>query len=257
MLFLSGLAITAGNHRYYSHRSYECHLIVKVFYLLFGAAAIQNSVLCWASRHRSHHRFVDQEGDPHNIVKGFFWAYIGWIFYKDRPHRSFENVPDLKADRLVMWQHRYYLPLGVGVGFILPFLIGFAFERPWGGLLWGGLFRVVVFHHITFLGNATAHYLGSQSYCDENSSRDNWWLTFLTFGEGYHNFHHAFPGDYRSGIAWYHWDPTKWWIYSLNLVGLTWCLNRTAEGALLRARLSVADSRTHCTILTSTNSSGT
>jgi len=111
----------------------------------------QNSVLYWASDHRYHHRFVDQEKDPYNITKGIFWAHLSWIFSKEPPDRSFENIPDLTANRLVMWQHRYYLPIGFGMCFIAPLLLGLAFGRLWNGLLWGGLLRVVVFHHITFL----------------------------------------------------------------------------------------------------------
>jgi stearoyl-CoA desaturase (delta-9 desaturase) len=227
MLVLTGLSITAGYHRYYSHRSYECHMVVQLFYLLFGAAALQNSVLYWASDHRYHHRFVDQEKDPYNITKGIFWAHLSWIFSKEPPDRSFENIPDLTTNRLVMWQHRYYLPIGFGMCFIAPLLLGLAFGRLWNGLLWGGLLRVVVFHHITFLFLSFAHVTGSQPYSTKNSSRDNWWLAFLTFGDGYHNFHHTFQGDYRSSAAWYQWDPSKWWIWSLSQVRLTWRLNKT------------------------------
>jgi len=237
LLLFTGLAITAGYHRYYSHRSYECHPVMQVFYLLFGAAALQTSVLHWASDHRFHHRFVDHEGDPYNITKGFFWAHMGWIFYKDIPPRSLENVPDLKADRLVMWQHRYHLPLGIGVGFILPFLIGIAFGRPWGGFLWGGLLRVVLGHHGTFLINSAGHYTGRQLYTDTDSSRGTSWLAFVTLGEGYHNFHHAFPGDYRNGVLRCDWDPTKWWIWGLSRIGLTWRLHRVPARSIQRAQM--------------------
>ncbi len=236
MLITTGLAITAGYHRYYSHRSYTCRGIVQIFYVLFGAAALQNSVLHWVSNHRHHHRFVDRDGDPHNITKGKFWAYMGWAFYREVPGTGFENVPDLKTNRLVAWQHRYYLPLGIGVGFALPLLIGLTYGRPWEGLLWGGLLRVVFFHHVTFLFNVLGHGRKSQPYSDRDSSTDTWWLSFLTFGEGYHNFHHAFPRDYRSGVAWYHWDPTKWWIWGLGLVGLTSGLQRIPRRMLVAAR---------------------
>lgn len=243
MTSFTGLSVTAGYHRYYSHRSYECHPVLQVFYLLFGAATIQNSALQWASNHTYHHRFVDREGDPHNIRKGVFWTYMGWLLYKDRFDRSFENVLDLKTHLLVVWQHYYYFPVGIVIGFGLPFLIGLSFGRPWGSFLWGGLLRIVLLHHIAFLGNVVGHFIGPQPYSNRNSSRDNWWLSFLTFGEGYHNFHHTFPCDYRSGIAWYHWDPTKWWIWSLSLFGLTWGLNRTPEKAMLKARTRIEYTR--------------
>jgi len=245
MLCLTGLAINAGYHQYYSHRSYECHPLVQLFHLLFGAAAFQNSALIWAANHRSHHRFVDQERDPYNIKNGFFWAHMGWTLFKHPMElkERLANAPDLVADRLVMWQHRYYLPLTLGVGFLFPLLLGLTYERPWGGLLWGGLLRMVVFHHITFSVNSFGHSFGSQSYSEQNSSRDNWWLAFLMFGGGYHNFHHTFPGDYRGGNAWYHWDPVKWWIYSLSRVGLTWHLHRTPKAVLLKARLNTKRAR--------------
>jgi stearoyl-CoA desaturase (delta-9 desaturase) len=239
MLCCTGLAINAGCHHYYSHRSYECHWIVQIFYLLFGAAAIQNSTLVWASNHRAHHRFVDQEGDPYNIRRGFFWAHMGWTFYQNPlpPERRFANVPDLTADRLVMWQHRYYLPLSVGTGFLLPLLLGCVYGRPWGSLLWGGLLQMVLFHHITFLVNSAGHSTGSQPYSARDSSRDNWWLALLMFGGGYHNFHHTFPSDYRSSVVWYQWDPTKWWIWSLNRAGLARRLRRTPVRSILQAQM--------------------
>jgi stearoyl-CoA desaturase (delta-9 desaturase) len=242
MMGATGLSITAGYHLYYSHRNYECHFLLQLFYLVFGAATLQNSVLRWASNHRYHHRFVDQAGDPYNVRKGIFWAHMGWAFYKytARPAQGFANIPDLEADRLARWQNRYYWPLGLGVSCGLPFLLGYVFGRPWGGFVWGGLLRVVLILHCSFLINSAAHRFGSQPYSDKNSSRDNWWLPFLTFGAGYHNYHHTFPGDYRNGVAWYHWDPTKWWIWSLHLVGLTWNLHRIPEQAIAKARMSKA-----------------
>ncbi len=227
MMLLTGLSITAGYHRHYSHRTYDCHRGLQTFYLLFGAAALQTSVLNWVSDHRNHHRFVDRDGDPYNSRKGFFWAHMGWIFYEDVTPRSLDNVSDLKRDPLVLAQHRFHFPLGLAVGFGLAYLIGLAFGRPWGGVLWGGLLRVVVAQHGTFLVNSAAHYFGRQPYSEANSSRDNGWLALLTLGEGHHNFHHAFPGDYRNGARWYDWDPTKWWIRGLSAVGLAWGLNRT------------------------------
>lgn len=224
---LTGLAVTAGYHRHFSHRAYDCHPVVQFLYLVFGAAAMQNSVLCWAADHRDHHRYVDKEQDPYNIKKGFLWAHIGWIFF-DKPadEKRLEKVQDLMKLPLARWQHRYYVPLAVTVSFALPFLLGLCFDRPWGGLLWGGVLRMVVSHHSTFLINSAAHYFGDQPHSTANSARDSWWLAFLSFGEGYHNFHHAHPGDYRNGTAWYHWDVTKWLVRSLSMVGLAWNLRR-------------------------------
>jgi stearoyl-CoA desaturase (delta-9 desaturase) len=241
MVVLTGIAITAGYHRYYSHRSYECHPAIQAYYLLFGAAAMQTSVLNWACDHRKHHRFVDQDQDPHSIKKGFFWAHMGWIFYKDVPPRDHSNVADLQNSALVRFQHRHHLTLGALVGFGLPFICGLAFGRPWGGVLWGGLIRLILAHHWTFLINSAAHCIGRQPYSERDSSRDSGWLALFTLGEGHHNFHHAFPGDYRNGVRWYQWDPTKWWLFALSGIGLAWNLRRTPAEFVARSRMRTAD----------------
>jgi stearoyl-CoA desaturase (Delta-9 desaturase) len=237
MYFLTGLAITAGYHRYYAHRTYACHPIVQALMLVFGAAALQNSALAWVSDHRTHHRHVDRPADPYNIRRGFLWAHIGWIFFRDAPGTPKPaNVGDLERSRLVRLQARFYVLLAVGVGLGVPYLIGLAFDRPWGGVLWGGLVRTVFVHHCTFLINSAAHSFGERPYSTEVSARDNRWLALLSYGEGYHNFHHAFPGDYRNGVAWYHFDPTKWTIRSLAAVRLAWGLRRTPAAAIERRR---------------------
>jgi len=227
MTVSTGLAITAGYHRYYSHRTYGCHPIVQAYYLAFGAAALQAPVLNWVADHRDHHRFVDQDSDPYNIKRGFFYAHMGWTFYKDAGQRDAARTRDLAQNDLVLLQRRYHELLGLVVGFGCPFLLGLAFGRPGGGLLWGGLLRLVVVHHGTFMINSVGHRFGRQSYSDWNSSKDNTLLAVITLGEGYHNFHHAHPRDFRNGVRWYHWDPTKWWIFTLSLLGLAWGLHRT------------------------------
>lgn len=237
---LTGLSITGGYHRYFAHKTYVSHPLLKLFYLVFGACALQNTALRWASDHRNHHRYTDTEKDPYNFQKGFWYAHMGWIFYK-RPTdpNQLTNVPDLLQDRLVLWQHHYYLLIAVLIGFGIPTLIGLAFGRPLGGLLWGGVLRVVLVHHCTFLVNSASHRFGKQPYATDDSSRDCWWLAFLTNGEGYHNFHHTFPSDCRNGIRWFQWDPTKWWIWSLQMVGLTSRLNRISAQALWQARTAM------------------
>ncbi len=229
MYTLAGLSITAGYHRYFSHRSYECNAFVKFIWLIFGASAVQNSALAWSSDHRIHHRYSDKDQDPYNISKGFFWAHMGWIYFIDREKPELENVRDLQKDRLVMWQHRNYILILLVVGFGLPFLIGLACGRPWGGLLWGGLIRMVLGHHTTFLINSAAHTFGTKPASSSISARDCWWLSFFSFGEGYHNYHHAHPSDYRNGVAWYHCDITKWVISALSVPGWTWNLRRISK----------------------------
>lgn len=240
LYLLSGLSITAGYHRYFAHRTHETHPLLQIFYLLLGAAAFENSALNWSADHRCHHRYTDQDRDPYNIRKGFFWAHMGWIFYETKVDPDFETVPDLLTNRWVMWQHKYYLLISVVVSFVVPTLIGALYGSALGGFLIGGLLRVVFVHHGTFLINSAAHMFGSQPYSDKNSSRDNWSLAFFTFGEGYHNFHHTFPNDYRNGARFYQWDPTKWWIQTMNFLGFTRRLHRVKDWAILQARYKMA-----------------
>lgn len=238
---LTSVSVTGGYHRLYSHRAYDASKAVQLFYLIFGASAVENSLLNWASDHRYHHRYVDKNEDPYNILKGGLYAHMGWIFYKDTrdQKRRFENVPDLLKDPLVMWQHRYYLPLVIAVTFLLPTLLGLLAGRPLGGLIWGGFVRVVIVHHTTFFINSLAHLYGSRPYSLTDTARDSWWLAPLTFGEGYHNFHHKFQADYRNGIKWWQFDATKWFIAALAWCGQTWRLKRTPEPLILKARLAV------------------
>jgi len=238
-----GVAIGAGYHRCFSHRTYECHPAVEAVLLFFGAFALQNSALRWSRDHRNHHRWVDTDQDPYNIQRGALWAHVLWVFYKDPPGSSYENVPDLLSNPRVMWQHRWYRLIGVGLGLGLPTLVGAFFGRPLGGLLWGGFLRVVLVHHTTFLVNSAAHLYGSRPYSTENSARDNWLLAFFTHGEGYHNFHHRFPSDFRNGVRWYQWDPNKWCIQALRLSGLARNLRVTPPPVIENAKLAVLAAR--------------
>ena len=194
---LTGLSITGGYHRLFSHRSYKAHGIVRFFYLVFGAAAFENSALKWAVDHRLHHSQVDRPKDPYSIQKGFFYAHMGWICEKS----EYSKFPkDLLNDPLVIWQDKYYLPLSIGVGIILPTLIGYFYGSPVGGLAIIGFFRLVCVHHFTFFINSLAHKVGRQPYSLDNSAKDNLFMAFLSYGEGYHNFHHKFQQDYRLSL---------------------------------------------------------
>ena len=243
LFFLVSFSVTAGYHRCFAHKSYECHPAVQAFYLFFGAMALQNSVLKWASDHRDHHRYVDREWDPYSIRRGGLWAHILWLFYKESPARSFENSPDLTGNRLILWQYRWSHAIGIVAGLGIPTLVGAAFGRPLGGLLWGGFLRIALIHHTTFLVNSVAHLYGTRPYTEENSARDNGLLAFVTNGEGYHNFHHKFPSDFRNGVRWYQWDPTKWWIATLRALGLARGLRKTPRPVIEKSRLRLKLSR--------------
>ena len=240
---LPSISITGGYHRLFSHNSYQANNITKFLYLVFGAAALQGSALKWSSDHRRHHRHVDTEEDPYNAKKGFWYAHMGWVFFKDNPKYENQMAPDLKADPLVMWQHKYYVLIAVVVGFMIPTYIGWYLGYSWGGLLWGGFARIVVTHHCTFFINSLCHMWGNQPYADKNSAKDNFLLAFLTYGEGFHNFHHRFANDYRNGIRWYHWDPTKWAIRLLSFFGFTWDLQKTSDFEIFKAKLKMQEQR--------------
>jgi stearoyl-CoA desaturase (delta-9 desaturase) len=234
----TSLSITAGYHRLFAHRSYEASTPLRLFYVLFGAAAFQGSVLEWANDHRRHHTFVDGPHDPHNIREGFFWAHMGWLFYKSAPEYSAKMPFDLRNDALVAWQYRHYVPIAVAMGFGLPTLLGWLlFGDALGGFLWGGVLRVVVTNHTTFLINSLAHTLGTRTYNGEQTARDSVVMAFLAYGEGYHNYHHQFAHDYRNGVRWYQWDPTKWFILGAAAIGLAKKLKRIPSPEIELARI--------------------
>lgn len=237
MYFLSGLSITAGYHRLFSHRAYKANNIIKFVLLLFGAGAFQNSALKWCTDHRRHHANCDEEKDPYNINEGFWWAHMGWVMVKEEPQYNDVYAKDLAADPLIRWQHNYYLPLCVLTGFILPALIGYFMGSWLGGLAIAGVGRVVFVHHCTFFINSWAHIWGTQPYTDTNTAKDNFFLAFFSYGEGYHNFHHYFQNDYRNGVKWYQYDPTKWLINAFTVFGWTTDLKRTSEEEILKAQL--------------------
>lgn len=242
-LAITAMSITAGYHRLFAHRAYEASPLVRAAYLLFGAATFQDSALAWSADHRSHHQNIDREGDPYNVRRGFLWAHIGWLLVNDHLRDRRTNVPDLEADWMVAAQDRYYVPIATFMCFGVPLLVGWAVGDPWGFLLWGGLIRVVVGHHITFLVNSLAHTLGRRPYEPAFSARDSLVTAVLTFGEGYHNFHHRFASDYRNGVRRYHWDPTKWLIRGLERVGLASNLRRVPRERIVAARMRSAEHR--------------
>ena len=233
-----GISVTAGYHRLFTHKTYQAAWPVRLFYLVFGAAAFENSVLNWAADHRVHHSNVDHDRDPYNIQKGFWWAHIGWIFYENEPIPQ-TVVRDLLEDPLVRWQHRWYKELGVAVAFGIPLAVGLATGRVLGCLLIGGVLRVVISHHGTFFINSLCHMIGRQPYSREHSARDSAVMAVLAFGEGYHNYHHSFPFDYRNGIRRWHFDPAKWLIYCLSHLGFARDLRRASDAAILKARIDV------------------
>lgn len=236
----TGMAITGGYHRYWAHRSYEARGPLRWLLMLFGAMAFQNSILIWAAMHRVHHKHVDDnDRDPYSIGRGFWFAHMGWML-RDYPSGTavdLDAARDLQQDRLVMFQHRYYLAIALGMNLLLPAALGALHGDILGGLLIAGALRIALVHQITFLINSLAHYWGRRPYTRGNTARDNPVVALFTFGEGYHNYHHLFQWDYRNGIRWWHFDPTKWLIAASEKLGLARNLKRVPEFKIQRALL--------------------
>jgi stearoyl-CoA desaturase (delta-9 desaturase) len=228
MFILTGFSITAGYHRLFAHKTFEAKWPLR---------------LEWTSDHRRHHKHVDHDEDPYNIQKGFFHAHMGWILFKLNAEPPLDNVPDLERDPLVRWQHRYVHVLAVLVGFVLPSVAGFLYDG-WvgalGGLLIGGVARIVATQHTTFFINSACHCMGRQPYSTKCSARDSFFLALFTLGEGYHNYHHEFQYDYRNGVKPWQWDPTKWLIWVLSKIGVTSHLRRVPSDKIAAAEQAVA-----------------
>ncbi len=244
-LVASGIGIGSGYHRLWSHRAYEASPLLRVYLAIVGGMSVQNSILVWCARHRIHHRDVDDnDKDPYSIGRGFWFAHIGWMLKDYKSGKlDYSVVPDLKRDRVVMWQHKYYWPLVIVTNVILPLAAGWLVGDIWGVFLLAGVLRLVLSHHATFFINSLAHMWGSRPYTDENSARDNWFIAIVTYGEGYHNFHHLFQGDYRNGVRWWQYDINKWFISVCAWMGLAKNLKRTPDFKIQRARLDMVFKR--------------
>ena len=246
--YACGLSITVGYHRLFSHRSHKASWPLVLFYSIFGAGAFQNSIIEWCSDHRNHHKSTDSEDDPYSASRGFWYSHIGWIMVEEEKFENdFSNVKDLQRSKIIRWQHRNIFVIGAFSGIILPAIFGYligGIAAAVGCLVWGGLVRLVFVHHGTFLINSAAHIWGKQPYSQEDSSKDSFWLAFLTFGEGYHNFHHTFQADYRNGHKWYHFDPSKWWIKIFSLLRLKSNLKKTPKHSIEVARLDIKFKKT-------------
>jgi stearoyl-CoA desaturase (delta-9 desaturase) len=237
----TGISITAGYHRLWAHNAYKAHPVLRVLFALFGAATIQNSILSWASGHRRHHRHVDDnDRDPYSAGRGLWFSHMGWML-RDWPsgQEDLGNVKDLMRDPVVMWQYRHYVAITWIMNLAPPLLVGLVTGDWIANLLLMGFARLVITHHTTFFINSLAHFWGQRPFSDENSARDNGILALFTYGEGYHNFHHRFQTDYRNGIRWFDYDPTKWLIRGASLLGLTWDLKQVDRFRIHEAQVAM------------------
>lgn len=228
MYVVTGLGITVGYHRLLAHRSFECTGWVKAGLLVAGGWALENSALKWGADHIRHHANCDGDADPYNARRGFWHSHCGWLLVRNS-YADEKYASRLRQDPLVMWQHRYYLPIVLS-GLALTFLIGYAHNGWIGGVgcfMLAGVGRIFAVLNSTFCINSICHLWGCQPHGHTDSSRDSWWVSLVTFGEGYHNYHHTYQSDYRNGPRWYNFDPSKWLIFILAKLGLASSL-RTA-----------------------------
>ncbi|MES2205067.1 MAG: fatty acid desaturase [Pseudomonadota bacterium] len=240
-LYVTMIAITAGYHRLFAHKSYQASPIVRFFMLLLGSANFVGSALEFATDHRDHHRYSDTDKDLYSIKHGFWHAHLGWILHLDLTKRHYSNVKDLTASAMICFQHKYFTIIASFMAFIFPMLVASLWGNALAGLIVAGVLRVVVINHATFFINSLCHWSGKQTYSKIETARDNWLTALVTMGEGFHNFHHQFPLDYRNGIRYFHYDPTKWLIYGLSKLGLTSHLRRVSNHKILTYQLRVEE----------------
>ncbi|MDF1759872.1 MAG: fatty acid desaturase [Coxiellaceae bacterium] len=242
--YISGVAITAGYHRLFSHRAYKGNWIVRFIAALMGGSVFQGSVLEWCTDHRNHHLYTDTDRDPYSIKKGFWHAHMGWLFVLDNEKRDFSNVEDLKADRMLSIMHTFYVPIAILSGFVLPTVIAGVFWGDWwGGLIIGGALRIAFNEQVTFCINSICHVFGKKTYSDKQTACDNWITALVTYGEGFHNFHHQFPLDYRNGVRFFHYDPAKWLIRAMQWMGCAKDLRRVSDQKIIQYRMRQEESR--------------
>ncbi len=225
LMYVTGLSITVGYHRLYSHAAYKVHPAIEAVIIFFGTMAAQGSAIRWSFDHRHHHAFVDTDRDPYSINKGFWYAHFIWLFEKPKPIES-TVVPDLMKNPLLRFQHKHYALLMFTTNLIAVVCTGFVFKDYLGAVVFTFFVRMFFLHHFTWFINSLAHTWGSRHFSQEHSAVDNYIIALLTFGEGYHNYHHTFASDYRNGIRWYHFDPSKWSIWLLHKCGLARQLKR-------------------------------
>ena len=233
---LTGLGVTVGFHRHLTHRAFKAKPWVRGTLAILGSAAIEGPVIAWVADHRKHHAFADVEGDPHSphvdhghgvkgALKGLLHAHVGWLFLHTHRGRKERYAPDLLADPLIRWIDRTFV-LWVAAGLLLPFglgyLIGGTLDAALTGLLWGGAVRMLVVHHVTYSINSLCHFFGRQAFDTGDESRNLLWLAPFTFGEAWHNNHHAFPTSYEHGMRRWQLDPSRAVIRLLEKMGLVW-----------------------------------
>ena len=242
MYLLTGLGVTVGFHRHLTHRSFATSRRMRGLLAILGSMAIEGPVTAWVADHRKHHAFSDREGDPHSphvdhgggwggALRGLFHAHVGWLFIHTHRGNKARYTPDLQKDPVVSWVDRTFV-LWVTVGLLLAFALGWAIGGSVGagltGLLWGGGVRMLVVHHVTYSINSLCHFFGEKRFATGDESRNLLWLSLPTFGESWHNNHHAFPTSAAHGLRRRDPDPSAAVIWVLERLGLVWDVVRVA-----------------------------
>jgi stearoyl-CoA desaturase (Delta-9 desaturase) len=232
----TGLGITVGFHRLFTHRSFKTSAPLRAIFAALGSAAVEGPVISWVADHRKHHAFSDEEGDPHSphvghgsgwrgALRGLFHAHLGWLFIHTQRGSKTRFAPDLLKDPVVRFVDATFV-LWVVVGLAIPFGLGWALGGTviagLTGLLWGGAVRMFVLHHATYSINSLCHMFGRQPFETKDESRNLGWLATITFGEGWHNNHHAFPTSAIHGLRRWQFDPSAMLIWMLEKLGLAW-----------------------------------
>ncbi|HEX8983040.1 MAG TPA: acyl-CoA desaturase [Ktedonobacterales bacterium] len=213
MYSLIALGVTVGFHRMLTHRSFTPHPVVKFILLVLGSMAFEGPALSWAATHIKHHAVSDREGDPHSPMDGFFHAHLGWLFTKQMEDPNV-YCRHLVKDPIINFVSRTFI-LWAALSLVIPFAIG-----GWHGLLWGGLVRMFLTHHVTWSVNSVCHTFGKRPYETNDASRNEWVVGLLAFGEGWHNNHHAFPRSAIHGLRWWQFDLSGILIVTLEKLGL-------------------------------------
>jgi stearoyl-CoA desaturase (delta-9 desaturase) len=241
---MTGLGITIGYHRLFTHRSFQCGPVLRLLIGIAGSMAAEGPLLKWVATHRRHHQHSDDESDPHSphqhghgirgLIAGAWHAHIGWIFAPDPPDLN-RYVVDLQADPIVRFVDRFFILwmlLGLLIPAVLGGLISGSWTGAWLGLLWGGLVRICLLHHVSWSINSVCHLWGSRPFRSHDHSRNNILFGILGLGEGWHNNHHAFPTSARHGLRWWQFDMSYVLIRAMAMVKLVWNVRRPSEAAM-------------------------